>query len=60
MRKVRAKAKGFCGVKIRKPGEEFMFSGAPARWFEEVTQPKAKIEKEEEKPLKHDKAKAEK
>lgn len=35
-RLVRATKRGFDNVTLREPGEEFMFSGPPGSWFEDV------------------------
>lgn len=34
--RVRALERGFDGVSLREPGEEFEFDGKPAAWFEPV------------------------
>lgn len=60
MARYKAKSKGYDGVKLREPGEEFDFSGPQGKWMELVedkpkTQKPAKAEKpgkasKEEKP----------
>lgn len=32
----KAKARGYCGAKVREVGEEFQFDGVPGSWMEPI------------------------